>query len=319
MGPHEVSGQVYRHAGCGLVLESDIELPGLVPVEEQSDRQAIAVRQADLPESLGDGIKKQGPNWERSADAFLLRIPGLARFRIRDADAIEYQPEGDTPREDLTAFLTGSVLGILLHLRGSVVLHASAVIVDGQAMLFCGRSGAGKSTLAAALGERGYPMMSDDLCPLSPDDAGRLWVEADGREHKLWHRSLAGLNLMDRRGEEVRHQIDKFFVAPQSRRCAAAPVGGLYELVEQRAGEEPGIEPLSIPDASLLVRRNAFRPRIMWQLDQKAEYFRTAAALAAHGNVARFRRPLDFDRVEEGIALLEESWRANGLTLPEGR
>ena len=319
MGPHKVSGQVYRHAGCGLVLESDIELPGLVPVEEQSDRQSIVVRQADLPESLGDGIKKQGPNWERSADAFLLRIPGLARFRIRDADAIDYQPEGDTPREELTAFLTGSVLGILLHLRGSVVLHASAVIVDGQAMLFCGRSGAGKSTLAAAFGERGYAMMSDDLCPLSPGDDGRLWVEADGREHKLWQRSLAGLNLMDRKGEEVRHQINKFFVAPQSRQRAAAPVGGLYELVEQRAGEEPGIESLSIPDASLLVRRNAFRPRIMWQLDQKADYFRTAAALAAQGNVARFRRPFDFDRVEEGIALLERSWRANGLTLPEGR
>ena len=319
MGQHELSGQVHRHAGCGLILESDIELPGLVPVEEQSSRQTITVRQADLPDSLGDGIEKQGPNWERSADAFLLRIPGLARFRIRDAEAIDYQPEGDTPPEELTAFLTGSVLGILLHLRGSVVLHASAVIVDGQAMLFCGRSGAGKSTLAAALGERGYEMMSDDLCPLSPGEDGRLWVQADGRHHKLWKQSLAGLDLMDRKGEEVRHQINKFFVAPKARRSSAARVGGLYELAEQRAGEEAGIERLSIPDASLLVRRNAFRPRVMWQLDQKADYFRTAAALAAHGNVARFRRPFDFDRVEEGIAMLEESWRASGLRLPEGR
>lgn len=304
------AGFAYR--ACGLDIRSDLALPGLRPAPEGAQAQALTITGGPVPDALDAEILKSGPNWQSSADAFLLRIPGIARFLISHRSEIRYEPEDGTAPEDLTAFLTGSVLGILLHLRQSVVLHASAVLVNDRAVLFCGPSGAGKSTLCAALGKRGYAMLSDDLCVLAPGPDGQLWVESDGRQHKLWERSVRSLDLGERKGDGVRHQINKFYVRPQCVHMDAAPVGGLYQLCEQRNGEVPGIEPLAVADAAILVRHNAFRPRMMWQLDQKTDYFRVAAQLFTQARIARFRRPLDFAGMEQGLDMLESDWAAPG-------
>lgn len=304
------AGFAYR--ACGLDIRSDLALPGLRPAPDTARTKTVTIMGGPVPDALDAEILKSGPNWQRSADAFLLRIPGIARFLVSDRSEIRYEPEDGTAPDDLTAFLTGSVLGILLHLRQSVVLHASAVLVNDRAVLFCGASGAGKSTLCAALGKRGYAMLSDDLCVLAPGADGQLWVESDGRQHKLWERSVRSLDLAERKGEGVRHQINKFYVQPQAVHLDAAPVRRIYQLCEQRNGEAPGIEPLAVADAAILVRHNAFRPRMMWQLDQKTDYFRVAAQLFTQARIARFRRPLDFARIEEGLDMLERDWAATG-------
>lgn len=298
----------YIYRACGLDIRSDMELPGLRTASQGTHEKQVSIMHGHVPEGLETEIIKSGPNWQRSADAFLLKVPGVARFLIDGRTAITYAPEEGIAAEDLTAFLTGSVLGILLHLRQSVVLHASAVLVGDRAVLFCGASGAGKSTICAALGKRGYPMLSDDLCVLAQGADGHLWVESDGRQHKLWERSVRGLDLDQSKGAGVRHQINKFYVHPQAVHVDAAPVARLYQLVEQRNGEASGIEPLALADAAIMVRQNAFRPRMMWQLEQKTDYFRVAAHLYAHARFARFRRPFDFSSIEQGLDMLEGDW-----------
>ncbi|MFA6956958.1 MAG: hypothetical protein WC538_13910 [Thermoanaerobaculia bacterium] len=56
--------------------------------------------------------------------------------------------------------------------RGALVLHSSAVVLDGGAYVFVGRSGAGKSTVARLALERGHAILSDDLNVLSPAGSG---------------------------------------------------------------------------------------------------------------------------------------------------
>ncbi len=118
-------------------------------------------------------------------------------------------PESDATAADIPIFILGTVFGILLHQREQIVLHASAVRVNGKAVLFCGASGAGKSTLAAALAQRGYPLVTDDFCTLTADGQGAPLVHPDGRQLKLWAQAIDRLDLAQQRGERVRAQPGK--------------------------------------------------------------------------------------------------------------
>lgn len=52
---------------------------------------------------------------------------------------------------------------VCLLQRGDLILHAAAVEVNGQAILFAAPGGAGKSTLAAAFVQAGYRLLSEDV------------------------------------------------------------------------------------------------------------------------------------------------------------
>jgi hypothetical protein len=54
----------------------------------------------------------------------------------------------------------------------AAILHASAVLVGGRALVLAGDSGSGKTTLAAGLVGGGGRLLADDLLPLMSD--GRL-------------------------------------------------------------------------------------------------------------------------------------------------
>jgi hypothetical protein len=55
-----------------------------------------------------------------------------------------------------------AILPAALQALGQQALHASAVVVDGSALLLVGRSGSGKSTTAYALSRAGFPQIADD-------------------------------------------------------------------------------------------------------------------------------------------------------------
>src|SRR5436190_10425745 len=53
--------------------------------------------------------------------------------------------------------------------NGELVLHASAVVIDGAAIAFLGPTRRGKSTLAAAFAKARYPFLTDDGLILDQD------------------------------------------------------------------------------------------------------------------------------------------------------
>lgn len=87
------------------------------------------------------------------------------------------------------------VSSILLPSRGALLIHASAVVVQGEGIIFLGDSGAGKTTTARRAGREGALRIADDLAILHVGAAGALRVEAcnfdrggrlPGRELGLW-------------------------------------------------------------------------------------------------------------------------------------
>ncbi len=296
----------------GLTVHSELCLPGLIPLDAVTTPD-VTIRAIEVPEALDD-VSVTGPNWQRSADRFLLEIPSIGRFLLEGGYSIGFSRSADIGDQDIAIFLAGNVFGILLHQRNHIVLHASAIAVNGKAVLFCGASGAGKSTMAAALGSRGYPLVTDDQAAITLDDSGMPIVHPDGRFLKLWTRSIDALALAERKGEAMRDRMEKFYVEPGLASAAAMPVGAVYMLAEDRPPREPGIDRPNLVDASQLLIANAYRPMLVRRMGQRQAYFQVGAAIAHAAGIFTLTRPLRFSTMDETIARLEAHWAEIGLT-----
>jgi len=300
------------YQSAGLCIASEIDLPGLAPGEPRAAADIRIVRAA-TPERL-DNLIAQGPTWQLNAGAFLLVVPGVARFHLIGDHTIAVAPADDGDPADIPVFLLGSALGILLYRRKQIVLHASAVRVGDRAVLFCGSSGAGKSTLAAALAQRGYPLVTDDVCTVAIEGAAPPRVYPDGRHLKLWSQTIEKLDLAAGRGARVRSTLEKFYVAPPSEApTGSLRLGAVYALREARPPHAAGIEPPNVVDAALLLRRNAYRPQMVRRLEQRPQYFHAAAAIANTAGIYHLTRKFDFGKVPDTLATLEAHWRELGL------
>lgn len=295
----------------GLCIRCSTVLPGVVPSDGANPDVEIAA--GDVPAEIAD-VCGTGPNWNRSERQFLLDIPPIGRFLLEDGRRITFALRPGVSDWDLAPFLSGTVFGILLHQRGQVVLHASAVSLgDGRAALFCGASGVGKSTLAAAFVERGYPMVADDQCAVVLDGANVPVLYPDGRYLKLWSRSIDALALDRDAAVPMRGGFEKFYVEPGRNSIAPHRIAAIYVLAEAKPPAVSGITRLNVVDGTNVVLANAYRPQLVRRMNQRGEYFRVGAALAGSAGLYTLTRPLRFSAMAETIVTLEQHWAEIGM------
>jgi hypothetical protein len=304
---------VHFYCISGLSVSSEIVLPGLSAATAGRHRPDVAIRRGAVPATLA-GAEALGPTWQMAGKEFLLRVPKVARFLLSGGREITFEAEPGADAGDIPIFLLGTAYGILLHQREQIVLHASAVRVNGKAILFCGPSGAGKSTLAAALAQRGYPFITDDFCAVTVTEDGTPMVHPDGRQLKLWAQAIEKLDLKGRSGARVRSRLEKFYVDPGETHAVALPLGTLYALREARPPLEPGIAPTNAVDAAVILRRMAYRPRLVSRMGQRVNYFHAATTIANKAGIYYLTRALDFAVMPDVVAKLERHWRDLGLT-----
>jgi len=304
---------VFSYRVSGLSVASDLALPGLIALDPGgADGVDVAIRAGDVPAELEDAGQR-GVNWQIASERFLFEIPGIVRLLLIDGREILYALEPGCPIEEAAIFISGTGFGILLHQRGRIVLHASAVRVRDGAVLFCGPSGAGKSTLAAALVDSGYDLVTDDFCGISIDSGGTPWVTPDGRQLKLWQNAIARLDLAGRRTGAVRPALQKYYVEPRAATASALPLAAMYVLREARPPHAPGIAQPNIVDRGLMVRNNAYRPTMVRRMDQAGLYFQAAAAISQRAGVFTLTREINFDHMPAVLDWLESHWRELGL------
>lgn len=302
---------MHSYRVSGLSVGSELALPGLIALGVDRGTPEVTIRPGAVPQSL-ENPSASGPTWQIEDRRFLLRIPGIARFLLSNGNEIQFELEPGADEADIPVFILGTVFGILLHQRGQIVLHASAVRVDGKAILFCGPSGAGKSTMAAALALCGLPLVTDDVCAITVIN-GIPMAQPDGRQLKLWTQAIEQLELSSSRGPRVRNRLEKFYVEPGAAFSEALPLGAIYALREARPPHATGIERPNVVDAALILQRYAYRPLIVERMGQKPDYFRATATIANAAGIFHLTRALDFKAMPDVIGLLERHWRETGL------
>src|SRR5579872_2437348 len=159
----------FQYCAYGLSIDSDIALPELAPgCGLELD---VTIRAGSVPETL-DQAYAVGVLYRAAPGRFLLNMPRIARYLASDGNAIVIERAAGADDADVRVFLLGSVFGALLHQRGVLPLHGSAVEAAPGAVLLLGASVSGKSTLGAEFQRRGYRVLADDICSVAPGPDG---------------------------------------------------------------------------------------------------------------------------------------------------
>lgn len=126
----------------------------------------------------------------RCGETVVGRFYGLADFEIESpstgggARRITFYLAPGMPLGLVGILIAGTVVAYLLSADGSLVLHASAVEVNGSSLAFVGQSGQGKTTMATLMCAEGYPLVADDLLPVEPR-AGQVMCFPVGTELRV--------------------------------------------------------------------------------------------------------------------------------------
>ena len=317
-GEFRVSRPLRDYRAYGLWVRSPIPLP-FVPVPVPPAREPdVTVRIGATAEALPAPADKHGL-WEAAPSAFLMDVPGVARYLVTDGRDILVEPHGGSDH-GAGVFLTGSMFSALLQQRGVTTFHASAIETDSGAVLFAGRSGSGKSSLLAALVERGYPMLADDVAGVVPDAGGHPVVLSAFPHVRLWADALDELGWRKRARGKVREALEKYLVPVERFRAEPLAVHAVCVLTSHHR-EDVEVETISRAVAFRWLCEYTYHKRRLHGLGQQPAHFRTVTAMVRRVPVAWVARPahpfrLDAlaDRVEEHLREMNRQGAASGKT-----
>lgn len=304
MTPESEAMFMRRYTAYGLTIESTIDLPELMPLPDtEATTPDVWIRYGPVPENLETPVSR-GVVYQACPKQFLLRLEGIARYLVLDGREIYVAPADGSQDDDVRLFLLGSVLAALLHQRGMLVLHGSAIVTESGVVVFVGPSGVGKSTLAAALGQRGYRIMADDVCALQIDAQGIPLVYPSFPQLKLWVDMLDQLGQTDRMLRRVRMNLEKYALPLNGTFYATpCPLHMVYHLTTHNKTDIQ-LEQITQMNKFRVLLYNTYRQRFMYGLGMQAAHFRQAATVANQVSIKRITRPIGGVFLEELLDLL---------------
>lgn len=219
-------------------------------------------------------------------------INGIVNLRVQRGAIVEADVAADAAPEKVGRAVLRIALLYILHQRGLLPIHASAVAWNGRAILFFGRSGAGKSTLAAALADAGYTPLADDLCVVDASTPGACVVypgfsgfrlsQAD--VDRIGFARLAPLGSVGPKGKTAFALSDNSILADRR-----VPLAAICHL---EPAEDISLEPFPDEDAAKAVRRSIFGRRVSKALARCSASLGDASANLAGVAQFRLRRPV---------------------------
>jgi hypothetical protein len=286
--------QSQTYFAFGLGVRSEVPLPELPP-SPLGGPVDVEIRLDVVPAGL-PGAREVEEGVFAAGDAMLLSFPE-ARYLVRGGREIRVQPAPGASARDVRSYIFGSAMGAICHQRGLLPMHANAIDFDGRAIAFSGRSGAGKSTLAAHFHGEGRRILSDDLCVVTFDGAGRPLAWPGLPRIKLWDDALAALGHDARGLDRVSDGEAKFSLPmPDALLRAPLPLARLYAL-EATDGDGIEIVRLRGRDAIDAAFAGVYRWEFAVATGRSAVQFRQILALVDAIGVFAARRPVRFDRL----------------------
>ena len=275
---------MHSYGFSGLVIRSELPVPELFTKIGRADVVIRLGNTQRVPETDAAAAGR----FQATADETALAYGGVGVFQVRAGREIIITPAPGVAERTLRLFLLGPALAVLLHQRGRLILHASAVTVDGLTVAFLGGSGWGKSTTAAALYMRGHPVFADDTVAVDVRDGDCPLVYPGVPQLKLWPDVVRILGERPETLPTLRPDLEKR-AYPVRLDVPLRPyeLKRVYVLAE---GTEQKIEPLGYGKAVVELIRHTYGVRLLSGINPRAHLLQ-CAALARLVPLSRLKRP----------------------------
>ena len=307
----------YNYNAYGLSIQSDVVLPELLPSPEEEPEVVIKLGKLGRPSVVKN--HHNSFHYHFGSEEAYFRWEDTAAFLVRDGREINVDPAPGAEEAMIRVLLLGVVLAVLLHQRGLLVLHASAVVLNGGAVAFLGAKGCGKSTIAAAMYSRGHLHLADDLVAINANGNGTPMALSGYPQLKLW--PVAAASSLEEDPEMLPRVILKS--EKRARRTAdrfsasEIPLRAIYSLC---GGPEGEVKKLKPQEGMFHLIGNSYMARFGSELlrdGAATKHFRQCAKLAGEVPVRQLARP---DRLEllPSIAELLEYHQGCDTTVGDG-
>ncbi len=278
---------MFSYTAYGLGIHSEISLPHLMP---GATAKNIIIQKGSVARSESVGANKDEFVLRANPKEVCFNQQNVGACLAREGNEIIVDVDAGADERFLSPFITVVPLAMLLHQRGLLILHASAIAIDGGVVAFIGKSGQGKSTTAGALHQLGYPIVTDDVLALDLSEPENITVLPSFPNLRLWPESVTSLGHIPENLPQVypnsekrfRHVTDSFQQTP-------LPLKKIYVL-EYSTHQE--IEPLTPHQAFLEVTRQSYPGKELLQATGTGTAkFILSTKLANSISVCRLKRP----------------------------
>lgn len=256
----------------------------------------IQIRTAPVSPKLV-GANHQGVLWQAIPGRFLLNISQVARYLVEAGHSITIETAPRALSTDVDRFWRMTPLAALVYQRGLLAFHAAAVVPPdrhdktGGVVLLAGNSGAGKSTLLAALLQRGWRLLADDLVVVDLNEDNHPIIFPTYPEIWLWPETITKLEMSssssisdnNKEGREMISCPAQFISTPQ-------PLRAIYWLSVHN-GDVIDCSELDGTARFAACATLSYNTQIADALLDRDCFFSRATALAKSVTFRRLRRP----------------------------
>lgn len=293
----------YYYDAYGLKIKSELRLPELIA--SQTSNFDVEIKQGTLDQSPLTNLEQYFFCCESTSEGLYLFWQGIGTMLIAQGKTITLDLVADYDEARVRLFILGAALGAILHQRGYIVLHASAVAINHQAVIFTAAKGEGKSTMTATLHARGHEFMADDVVAIDVNHPQQPMVYPAFPQLKLWPDAVKQIGKDPDTLPKLIERLEKRDYLFQNFSLDPLPLKQIFVL---GTDEQIAIKPLNSQETMLTLLRNVYVARFGSSLlsTKDPAYFLRLTQFAQQVSLMKLLRPRNLELVADVAATVEQ-------------